>query len=363
MLLAVFSDIHANRQAFDACLKAARARGAERFILLGDFVGYGADPEWVVDTVMELVAQGAIAIRGNHDQAVGTPSRDHECRGAGRDRMDPRPARRARSGGSSPSCRWRVRGRGSPLRPFRSLQPAALALCPVDGGCRAQHDRDATPMSPSAATSTGRRSIRCRSTAKMTSFVPTTGRSGAAAARAGNGSPCSARSASRATAIRRRAFVTFDTETREITYCRVPYDVEAAAKRIRDERPAALARRSAVAGEVSRWPKPSVQPGAVIDGFTIGECVHRGGMATLWSVTHPGIDGAAADEDPAGVGGRGPRRDRLLRDGADDPAAAVGSARAGLFRHRRFRAPGLCRDRAHSGHDALQAACRPAAAL
>ena len=35
--------------------------------------------------------------------------------------------------------------------------------------------------------------------------------------------------------------------------------------------------------------KPSVQPGAVIDGFTIGECVHHGGMATLWSVTRPGI--------------------------------------------------------------------------
>ena len=35
--------------------------------------------------------------------------------------------------------------------------------------------------------------------------------------------------------------------------------------------------------------KPSVVSGAVIDGFTIGECVHHGGMATLWSVTHPGI--------------------------------------------------------------------------
>jgi diadenosine tetraphosphatase ApaH/serine/threonine PP2A family protein phosphatase len=29
-------------------------------------------------------------------------------------------------------------------------------------------------------------------------------------------------------------FVTFDTESRQITYCRMPYDVEAAAKRIRD---------------------------------------------------------------------------------------------------------------------------------
>ena len=35
--------------------------------------------------------------------------------------------------------------------------------------------------------------------------------------------------------------------------------------------------------------KPSIEPGAVLDGFTIGERVHRGGMATLWSVTHPGI--------------------------------------------------------------------------
>jgi eukaryotic-like serine/threonine-protein kinase len=35
--------------------------------------------------------------------------------------------------------------------------------------------------------------------------------------------------------------------------------------------------------------KFSVQPGAVMDGFTIGECVHSGGMATLWSVTRPDI--------------------------------------------------------------------------
>jgi hypothetical protein len=35
--------------------------------------------------------------------------------------------------------------------------------------------------------------------------------------------------------------------------------------------------------------KVSVQPGAVIDGFTIGECVDHGGMATLWSVTRPDI--------------------------------------------------------------------------
>jgi predicted phosphodiesterase len=72
--LAVFADIHANRQAFEACLDSARARGAEQIICLGDIVGYGADPEWAVETVMELVKDGAIAVIGNHDHAIGTSS-------------------------------------------------------------------------------------------------------------------------------------------------------------------------------------------------------------------------------------------------------------------------------------------------
>src|SRR6266436_6811056 len=55
--------------------------------------------------------------------------------------------------------------------------------------------------------------------------------------------------------------------------------------------------------------KPSVVSGAVIDGFTVGECVHHGGMATLWSVTHPGITmpllmkipRVSEGEDPAAI--------------------------------------------------------------
>src|SRR6476646_10955093 len=55
--------------------------------------------------------------------------------------------------------------------------------------------------------------------------------------------------------------------------------------------------------------KVSVQPGAMIDGFTIGECVHRGGMATLWSVTRPDIPApllmkiprVSEGEDPAAI--------------------------------------------------------------
>src|SRR3978361_142877 len=72
--LAVFHDVHATAHACEACLDSARARGAEQIICLGDIVGYGADPEWAVDTVMDLVKDGAIAVIGNHDAAIGTAS-------------------------------------------------------------------------------------------------------------------------------------------------------------------------------------------------------------------------------------------------------------------------------------------------
>src|SRR5450631_3914717 len=56
-------------------------------------------------------------------------------------------------------------------------------------------------------------------------------------------------------------------------------------------------------------PKHSVQPGEVIDGFTVGERVHSGGMATLWSVTRPDIPApllmkiprVSEGEDPAAI--------------------------------------------------------------
>lgn len=55
--------------------------------------------------------------------------------------------------------------------------------------------------------------------------------------------------------------------------------------------------------------KPPIEPGAQLDGFTIGERVHQGGMATLWSVTHPGINvpllmkvpRVSEGEDPAAI--------------------------------------------------------------
>lgn len=69
-LLALFADIHGNREALDACLADASAQGAEQFVFLGDLVGYGADPGYVVDLVAAKQRAGAIAVLGNHDAAL-----------------------------------------------------------------------------------------------------------------------------------------------------------------------------------------------------------------------------------------------------------------------------------------------------
>jgi diadenosine tetraphosphatase ApaH/serine/threonine PP2A family protein phosphatase len=70
MLTALLTDIHANLEALSACLDHARRMRVERYAFLGDLVGYGADPGPVVDVVRASVDRGAIAVLGNHDQAV-----------------------------------------------------------------------------------------------------------------------------------------------------------------------------------------------------------------------------------------------------------------------------------------------------
>lgn len=70
MHIALFTDIHGNREALAACLDHAERAGVGRMVFLGDYIGYGADPAWVVDTVMARVERGAVAIAGNHDAAL-----------------------------------------------------------------------------------------------------------------------------------------------------------------------------------------------------------------------------------------------------------------------------------------------------
>jgi len=229
VLLAVFADIHANRPAFAACLQAARVRGAERIVLLGDYVGYGADPEWTVDTVMRLVQDGALAVRGNHDQAIGTPSETMNAEAQAviewtRGRLDAAQRRflaelplslaeddrlYVHSEASQPE-RWRY---------VRSTTDAARSIAAAEARitfCGHIHRPALYSMSV---------------TAKMTSFVPTTGvpvqllKGRHWLAVAGSvGQPRDGYAAA--------SFVTYDTEKREVIYCRAPYDVETAAKRI-----------------------------------------------------------------------------------------------------------------------------------
>jgi diadenosine tetraphosphatase ApaH/serine/threonine PP2A family protein phosphatase len=76
MLIALFGDIHGNREAFEACLAHASRRAIGRYIFLGDYVGYGADPGFAVDTVRKFAERGAVALLGNHDSAaIGTSER------------------------------------------------------------------------------------------------------------------------------------------------------------------------------------------------------------------------------------------------------------------------------------------------
>ena len=231
MRLAIFADIHANRQAFAACLEAARAKGAERMVCLGDIVGYGADPEWAVETVMGLAEKGALAVRGNHDSAVGIPSETMNAE-------------------AQAAIEW-TRGRLSvPQRRFLTELPLTLN----EDDRLYVHSEASSPAKWRYVQSTadaGRSLMATQAhvtfcghihkpalysisvTGKMTSFVPTSGVTMqllqgrrwltvlGSVGQPRDGDPAA-------------SFAMFDTTSREITYCRVPYDIDTAAKRIRE---------------------------------------------------------------------------------------------------------------------------------
>ena len=67
MKVAVISDIHGNRQAFEATLEAVAASDAAELWCLGDLVGYGAEPDACVALARE---HAAVCLAGNHDLAV-----------------------------------------------------------------------------------------------------------------------------------------------------------------------------------------------------------------------------------------------------------------------------------------------------
>ncbi len=232
MRIALFADIHANRQAFEACLAAARRQGAEQYVLLGDYVGYGADPEWTVTTVMDLVDKGAIAVGGNHDTAIGDASEElnvearvaiewtrGELGAAERRFLAELPLTReeddrlyVHADASRPASWLYVAGVGEAAR---SIAATAMPL----SFCGHIHRPALYSMSP---------------TGKMTAFTPTSdvavqllpGRKWLAVL----GSVGQSRDGNPAA-----SFLMLDTARREATWCRAPYDVAAAAARIRDK--------------------------------------------------------------------------------------------------------------------------------
>lgn len=74
MRFAILSDLHGNREALSAVIADLESRKIDRIILLGDLVGYGPDPEYCVDMAAQMVAAGAVAIKGNHDAAISNPA-------------------------------------------------------------------------------------------------------------------------------------------------------------------------------------------------------------------------------------------------------------------------------------------------
>lgn len=68
MLLAVFSDIHANQHALEAVLDDIRQQAPDRVVCLGDLVGYGAFPNEVIGTIRAAAIPTLI---GNYDDGVG----------------------------------------------------------------------------------------------------------------------------------------------------------------------------------------------------------------------------------------------------------------------------------------------------
>jgi diadenosine tetraphosphatase ApaH/serine/threonine PP2A family protein phosphatase len=230
MLIAILSDIHANREAFEASLAQARAAHAERFVILGDIVGYGADPQFCTEKTMELAAAGAIVIRGNHDQAVGDP--DNGMNSSARAAID--------------WTRWQL---GPEARAFLAALPLeqseddrlyvhADATAParwnyVTDSQDARRHLMATPASVSFCGHIHRPALYGLSDAgKVTAFTPRTmaavplpsqrrwlGVMGSVG-QPRDGNPMA-------------AWGLYDTKTRELRYMRTAYDIDSAAAKIR----------------------------------------------------------------------------------------------------------------------------------
>ena len=70
MKYAIFSDIHSNLEALETAVSCVKGRGIQKIAVLGDTVGYGANP----NECLEWVVQNAdVRLMGNHEKGVIDP--------------------------------------------------------------------------------------------------------------------------------------------------------------------------------------------------------------------------------------------------------------------------------------------------
>ena len=76
MKYAIFSDIHGNLEALEVVLQLCREEGVEQYICLGDVVGYNANPKECLDIVRAL--PNLTIVKGNHDEYASNGDNEME---------------------------------------------------------------------------------------------------------------------------------------------------------------------------------------------------------------------------------------------------------------------------------------------
>ena len=231
MRIAFFADVHGNREALTACLDhAARAR-IDRYAFLGDYVGYGADPVFAVETVMAHAQRGAIAILGNHDAAALVP--------------DPQ-----MSGIATAAIDW-TRGQLSAAHaaflrglPLTSEDDGRLYVhASADDPAAWHYVTDADAASRCLAATTARATFCGHTHVPALFHQSATGRTAAFTPHAGVDIPLTAGRRWLATIGSvgqprdhnpAACYAVLDTVAATLTYVRVPYDIDAAARKIDD---------------------------------------------------------------------------------------------------------------------------------
>jgi predicted phosphodiesterase len=240
----ILSDLHANREALEAVVREA-AGGYDRVLCCGDLVGYGADPNSVVEWVR---ANCAAVVRGNHDRAsIGLDDLEWfnpVARAAALWTLENLAAENAEYLRTLPQGPMLMDGfelvHGSPFDEdeyvlaageaglafgYLESRLAFFGHTHVQGGFIWNQSRVETILHPSAHS--GRRPMEVD---PECAYLINPGSVG----QPRDGDP-------------RAAFVIYDSEARMVTYLRTPYDVGSAQSKIRDARlPSILADRLGV---------------------------------------------------------------------------------------------------------------------